>query len=178
MPLAHLSTILWLADLTGGDTLIVFGCVALSAAVLIFIFGISADPADSAPHRSHLDQLLERRDAIYENLRDLRFEFRSGKFAEAGLSDDPPGARKRSRFGGGSNRAGDGKPFARCPARSCSYRKGGSMNRFLYRTNLFSAAICALTSHFNFRRQFRFGHHLYRHREKWHHEQSRAPGWM
>jgi hypothetical protein len=82
MPFSAPLTILWLADLTGGDTLIVFGCVALSAAVLIFIFGISADPADSAPHRSHLDQLLERRDAIYENLRDLRFEFRSGKFAE------------------------------------------------------------------------------------------------
>jgi hypothetical protein len=25
---------------------------------------------------------MERRDAIYENLRDLRFEFRAGKFSE------------------------------------------------------------------------------------------------
>ena len=29
-----------------------------------------------------LDQLLERRDAIYDNLRDLRFEFRAGKYSE------------------------------------------------------------------------------------------------
>jgi hypothetical protein len=27
--------------------------------------------------------LLERRDTIYDNLRDLRFEYRSGKYAEA-----------------------------------------------------------------------------------------------
>jgi hypothetical protein len=26
---------------------------------------------------------LERRDSIYDNLRDLRFEFRSGKYAES-----------------------------------------------------------------------------------------------
>ena len=39
-------------------------------------------PADSAPHRSRLDQLMERRDTIYDNLRDLKFEYRTGKFAE------------------------------------------------------------------------------------------------
>src|SRR5947209_10398588 len=64
------------------DTLAVVACVALTAAVLIFVFMIQPDPADSAPHRSHLDQLMERRDTIYDNLRDLKFEYRSGKFAE------------------------------------------------------------------------------------------------
>jgi hypothetical protein len=61
---------------------VAFACAALAAAVLVFVFAITADPNDSAPHRSHLDQLLERRDAIYENLRDLKFEFRAGKFAQ------------------------------------------------------------------------------------------------
>ena len=61
---------------------VAFACAALAAAVLVFIFAITANPNDSAPHRSQLDQLLERRDAIYENLRDLKFEFRAGKFAE------------------------------------------------------------------------------------------------
>jgi hypothetical protein len=65
------------------DTLAIIACIALTAAVLIFIFFIEADPADSAPHRSRLDQLLEKRDTIYENLRDLKFEYRSGKFAGA-----------------------------------------------------------------------------------------------
>ena len=64
------------------DTLAVVACVALTAAVLIFIFMIEADPGDSAPHRTQLDQLMERRDIIYDNLRDLKFEYRTGKFAE------------------------------------------------------------------------------------------------
>ena len=57
-------------------------CVALTAAVLIFVFMIEPDPGDSAPHRTQLDQLMERRDIIYDNLRDLKFEYRTGKFAE------------------------------------------------------------------------------------------------
>jgi hypothetical protein len=64
------------------DALVLIACVALTAATLIFIFFIQPDAADSAPHRSHLDQLLERRDTIYDNLRDLKFEYRTGKFAE------------------------------------------------------------------------------------------------
>lgn len=62
---------------------ILLACFALAAATLIFIFYIDPDPADSAPHRSRLDQLLERRDTIYENLRDLKFEQRAGKYSEA-----------------------------------------------------------------------------------------------
>jgi hypothetical protein len=65
-----------------GDTLALVACVALLAATLIFVFFVEPDPADSAPHRSRLDQLLEKRDVIYDNLRDLRFEYRTGKFAE------------------------------------------------------------------------------------------------
>lgn len=57
-------------------------CFALTAAVMTFLFLIEPDPADSAPHRTHLDQLMERRDIIYDNLRDLKFEYRSGKFAD------------------------------------------------------------------------------------------------
>lgn len=64
------------------DTLAVVACVALTAAVLIFVFLIQPDRGDAAPHRSRLDQLMERRDIIYDNLRDLKFEYRTGKFAE------------------------------------------------------------------------------------------------
>lgn len=66
----------------GPDTVMLLACLALAAATLVFIFLIEPDPADSAPHRSRLDQLLERRDTIYENLRDLKFEHRAGKYAE------------------------------------------------------------------------------------------------
>jgi|SRR5215831_18836642 len=62
---------------------IVVACVLLAAAAILFIFNVQLEPSDTAAHRTKLDQLMERRDAIYENLRDLRFEYRAGKFSEA-----------------------------------------------------------------------------------------------
>src|ERR1700724_2903425 len=64
------------------DTVMLSACLVLTLAVLTFVFWIEPDESDSAPHRSQLDQLLERRDSIYENLRDLKFENRAGKYAE------------------------------------------------------------------------------------------------
>jgi hypothetical protein len=64
------------------DTVMLSACVVLTLAAVIFVFWIEPDPGDSAPRRSQLDQLLERRDTIYENLRDLKFENRAGKYAE------------------------------------------------------------------------------------------------
>jgi hypothetical protein len=57
-------------------------CFALVAAVFLFVFYINPDASDLAPHRTRLDQLLERRDVIYDNLRDLKFEYRAGKYSE------------------------------------------------------------------------------------------------
>src|SRR5579864_7532177 len=62
---------------------IAVACALLAVASLYFIFNVRPDASDSAPHRTKLDQLMERRDAIHENLRDLRFEYRAGKFSEA-----------------------------------------------------------------------------------------------
>ena len=64
------------------ETIIAIACLLLAAAAAFFIFYFRPDPADASRFRTHLDQLLERRDTIYENLRDLRFEYRSGKFSE------------------------------------------------------------------------------------------------
>ena len=64
------------------DAVMVSACLILTLAALIFVFWIEPDPGDSAPRRSQLDQLLERRDSIYDNLRDLKFENRAGKYAE------------------------------------------------------------------------------------------------
>jgi hypothetical protein len=57
-------------------------CVLLAIATLLFVFNVHIDASDFTPHRTKLDQLLERRDAIYDNLRDLRFEYRAGKYSE------------------------------------------------------------------------------------------------
>jgi hypothetical protein len=67
---------------TTADGAVLGACLALAVATLLFIFYIQPDASDLAPHRSALDQLMERRDTIYDNLRDLRFEFRSGKYSE------------------------------------------------------------------------------------------------
>jgi len=64
------------------DWAVLGACLGLAVAVFLFVFYIHADASDLAPHRTKLDQLLERRDTIYDNLRDLKFEFRAGKYSE------------------------------------------------------------------------------------------------
>ena len=64
------------------DWAVIGACLGLAAAVFLFVFYIQPDASDLAPHRTKLDQLLERRDTVYENLRDLKFEYRAGKYSE------------------------------------------------------------------------------------------------
>src|SRR5947199_10489704 len=68
--------------ISSGDGAVLGACLALASATILFIFYIQPDASDLAPHRSKVDQLMERRDTLYDNLRDLRFEFRSGKYSE------------------------------------------------------------------------------------------------
>ena len=56
-------------------------CLLLASAVLVYVF--------SLPHRLYVGSnttrasyLRERKDAVYENLRDLNFEYRAGKYPE------------------------------------------------------------------------------------------------
>jgi hypothetical protein len=68
--------------ITSADGAVLGACLALAMATVLFIFYIQPDASDLAPHRTKLDQLMEQRDTIYDNLRDLRFEFRSGKYSD------------------------------------------------------------------------------------------------
>jgi hypothetical protein len=70
------------AQIASADWAVLGACAALAVATGLFIFYIRPDASDLAPHRSKLDQLLERRDTIYDNLRDLRFKYRAGKYSE------------------------------------------------------------------------------------------------
>jgi hypothetical protein len=79
MPLV--STLL-LLEASSGDYAVFGACLGLAAAVFLFVFYIHPDASDLAPHRTKLDQLLERRDSIYDNLRDLKFEHRAGKYSD------------------------------------------------------------------------------------------------
>ena len=80
MGLVSIATLLFV--LTSSDGAVLGACLALAMATVLFIFYIQPDASDLAPHRTKLDQLMEQRDTIYDNLRDLRFEFRSGKYSE------------------------------------------------------------------------------------------------
>ena len=77
-----LATAVMILLISPGQGAVLGACLALAAATFLFIFYIQPDASDLAPHRSKLDQLMERRDTIYDNLRDLRFEYRAGKYSE------------------------------------------------------------------------------------------------
>ena len=81
--LSAFSAIATFLAISSADGAVLGACLALAVATVLFIFYIQPDASDLAPHRSKLDQLMEQRDTIYDNLRDLRFEFRSGKYAES-----------------------------------------------------------------------------------------------
>ncbi len=62
--------------------MIVFACFAMSAALLYFIFNLP--PAVEHPiEKTRLAFLRERKEVVYENLRDLNFEYKAGKLPEA-----------------------------------------------------------------------------------------------
>lgn len=75
--------LLFETEIRPNDLAVLGACFALAVATGLFIFYIRPDASDLAPHRSKLDQLLERRDTIHDNMRDLRFEYRAGKYSES-----------------------------------------------------------------------------------------------
>lgn len=76
------TSLVLLLEASSADYAVIGACLGLAAAVFLFVFYIHPDASDLAPHRTKLDQLLERRDSIYDNLRDLKFEYRAGKYSE------------------------------------------------------------------------------------------------
>ncbi|HYX69253.1 MAG TPA: hypothetical protein VE825_08970 [Terriglobales bacterium] len=54
----------------------------LTAGVLFYIFYFQED-VHAAPEKTRLAYLLERKEVVYDNLRDLNFEYRAGKFPDA-----------------------------------------------------------------------------------------------
>ena len=63
-------------------------CGIITIGVLFYIFYLPGT-LQMGPEKTRLAYLRERKDVVYENLRDLNFEFKSGKFAQ----DDYDGMR-------------------------------------------------------------------------------------
>ena len=57
-------------------------CVLITAATLFYIFHIP-DSMVAGPEKTRAAYLRERKEVVYENLRDLNFEFKAGKFPES-----------------------------------------------------------------------------------------------
>jgi hypothetical protein len=55
-----------------------FACVAITAVALYYIFHIP-ELLVAGPEKTRVIFLRERKEAVYENLRDLNFEFKAGK---------------------------------------------------------------------------------------------------
>lgn len=62
--------------------MILLTCALVTAACLVYIFYLPGT-LDLGPRKTRLSFLRERRDVVYENLRDLNFEFKAGKFPDA-----------------------------------------------------------------------------------------------
>lgn len=59
---------------------LLFGCVLFAILLMVYIF--SPSDVDSGEEKTRLAFLYERKEQLYENLRDLNFEYKAGKLSE------------------------------------------------------------------------------------------------
>ncbi len=57
-------------------------CGVITACTLAYVF-FARDAAPAGAAKSRLDYLRERKDVVYENLRDLNFDYKAGKLPPA-----------------------------------------------------------------------------------------------
>ena len=70
------------AALTQETAFILFGCTLFAAALFVYVFYEPGD-VDAGEEKTRHMYLVERKEATYENLRDLNFEFKAGKMPES-----------------------------------------------------------------------------------------------
>ena len=61
------------------DLLVQIACALFAAGAMIYIF-LPDKTAVAATDKTRVAYLYERKDTVYENLRDLNFEYKAGKF--------------------------------------------------------------------------------------------------
>jgi hypothetical protein len=57
-------------------------CCVFAAGILVYVFLPTRD-TETGVDKTRVAYLYERKEVVYENLRDLNFEFKSGKFTQA-----------------------------------------------------------------------------------------------
>jgi len=61
--------------------MILLTCLLVTAAVLVYVFYLPGT-LNLGPRKTRLAFLRERKDVVYENLRDLNFEYKAGKLSD------------------------------------------------------------------------------------------------
>jgi hypothetical protein len=61
---------------------VVLACLLITLATVVYVFYLPGE-VHLGPEKTRLTYLRERKEVVYENLRDLNFEFKSGKFPDA-----------------------------------------------------------------------------------------------
>lgn len=60
------------------NTMVLLSCGLISVGVLVYVFYLPGK-LYLGPQKTRLSYLRERREVVYENLRDLNFEYKAGK---------------------------------------------------------------------------------------------------
>ena len=60
---------------------VMFGCALFAAALFVYVF-YGLDDIETGEAKTRHSYLAERKEATYENLRDLNFEYKAGKLGE------------------------------------------------------------------------------------------------
>lgn len=59
----------------------IWACVLVTAAALFYVFHVP-EAVTAAPVKTRLNYLRERKEVVYENLRDLNFDYKAGKLPD------------------------------------------------------------------------------------------------
>jgi len=62
--------------------MLIAACVVLTVGLFLYMFSLPAH-VEHTPEKTRLAFLNERKEVVYENLRDLNFEYKAGKLPEA-----------------------------------------------------------------------------------------------
>jgi hypothetical protein len=63
-------------------TIVLLACLLVTFATVVYVFYLPGE-LHLGPEKTRLAYLRERKDAVYENLRDLNFEYKAGKFPDS-----------------------------------------------------------------------------------------------
>jgi len=61
--------------------MIILACALLMVGILLYVF-YPERHVEEQHQKTRLEYLLERKDVLYDNLRDLNFEYRAGKYVQ------------------------------------------------------------------------------------------------